>query len=666
MRKFTAVVMIVLMSLFVIQAFAESEVQVIDKTGTDFQYYWYTGTFGKQITVDDNGKVHVVYTKTWCTESDTSYQITYKNITDNVTLAVPSQEPEKPAQPGIALIGGGQNGTPVYIFYGMGGRFYTYGADMHLMAMAKVSDDGQSIVPLGVQTDKNYYHNPYYANPFAMEVDRTNGIVHCLLTNPGGDAVGYFNFDGVAFGEIYQMYFVDAGNNVPGKSVPGKYRRNATKGADLAISPDGQNIAVAGLHPRCNVDVTIGSLMGEVWPDDFEAALGNGTFFFLYDTTNSADGLNIPNNDPKPYTDLQIVYDDEGTLHIVFDATYVDVYIDTMSHFPDGGWMQTYSSGCAGDTNAVFYDGSEHPKPQLLYWNSKTNTITTLAECEYPKSGESYKWYAYQTFDSGGAANWGKWINDGPISNFDLIANHDPQQGEPKLVLVWEEMQEPFPALADTDNVFGPNYYAWSTDLKISVFDGSSWSSPYNITNTPDMGEQEVSVYGDVVDNYIHMLYYRDSYPGRDRNLIYCDDYQDKFVAWAPKDVPGHFSVPIRVNQDEQVDVVYHKFDLSEITAIDDNQTVPGKFQLAQNYPNPFNPTTEIQYTVPTGKVTLEIFNVLGQKVKTLVNESKVAGTYKVTWDGTDFAGNRVASGVYFYKLRSGKQVQIRKMLLQK
>ncbi len=80
---------------------------------------------------------------------------------------------------------------------------------------------------------------------------------------------------------------------------------------------------------------------------------------------------------------------------------------------------------------------------------------------------------------------------------------------------------------------------------------------------------------------------------------------------------------------------------------------IPDKFDLHQNYPNPFNPTTEIKYDLPQpGEVTLTIFNIVGQRVRTLVDGPKTAGYHSVRWDGKDDFGNEVASGVYVYRIR--------------
>ena len=91
--------------------------------------------------------------------------------------------------------------------------------------------------------------------------------------------------------------------------------------------------------------------------------------------------------------------------------------------------------------------------------------------------------------------------------------------------------------------------------------------------------------------------------------------------------------------------------------------TLSSDFQLAQNYPNPFNPETMIEFKVPkTGKVVLNIYNMLGQKIRTLVNDVRQAGTYSVLWDGTDDSGNRVATGVYLYQLKGQNALITKKM----
>ena len=90
--------------------------------------------------------------------------------------------------------------------------------------------------------------------------------------------------------------------------------------------------------------------------------------------------------------------------------------------------------------------------------------------------------------------------------------------------------------------------------------------------------------------------------------------------------------------------------------------TGPLSYELGQNYPNPFNPSTVINYSIPeNGLVVLNVYNLLGEKVATLVNKVQEAGKYEVS-----FNASNLASGIYIYKLKSGSFNLVRKMLLMK
>lgn len=94
---------------------------------------------------------------------------------------------------------------------------------------------------------------------------------------------------------------------------------------------------------------------------------------------------------------------------------------------------------------------------------------------------------------------------------------------------------------------------------------------------------------------------------------------------------------------------------------------IPSDYSLLQNYPNPFNPTTSISFAMPTAApATLEIYNVLGEKVITLFNGMANAGTNTVDWQGVDASGQPVASGIYFYRLKTAAFEQTRKMVMMK
>ncbi|MEP7146541.1 MAG: T9SS type A sorting domain-containing protein, partial [bacterium] len=89
---------------------------------------------------------------------------------------------------------------------------------------------------------------------------------------------------------------------------------------------------------------------------------------------------------------------------------------------------------------------------------------------------------------------------------------------------------------------------------------------------------------------------------------------------------------------------------------------IPGNFSLSQNFPNPFNPKTIINYELPTANyVTLKVYDVLGNEVKTIVNEKETAGSYAIEFDASGFP-----SGIYYYKIKAGEFEQVKKMILLK
>ena len=96
---------------------------------------------------------------------------------------------------------------------------------------------------------------------------------------------------------------------------------------------------------------------------------------------------------------------------------------------------------------------------------------------------------------------------------------------------------------------------------------------------------------------------------------------------------------------------------------------LPKAFALSQNFPNPFNPSTTIAFDIPEGKeanVRLNVYNMRGQLIRTLVDEVKGEGSYQIQWDGSDNYGRRVSSGVYFYRITTGEFSQTRKMVILK
>lgn len=164
---------------------------------------------------------------------------------------------------------------------------------------------------------------------------------------------------------------------------------------------------------------------------------------------------------------------------------------------------------------------------------------------------------------------------------------------------------------------------------------GVSWSTPRRITNTRGLDERFVSVAPWNEPGFVNLVWQEDPEAG---GHIIGD--------------PG--AIPRRTRQ------VFLK--TSIVTDVPLGNALPSAFKLEQNYPNPFNPATKIRYSIPVGTdVTLKVYNTLGQEVATLVNDYRPAGTYEA-----EFFASDLSSGVYYYVLRAGSFVGMRKMVLVK
>ncbi|HQG93889.1 MAG TPA: T9SS type A sorting domain-containing protein, partial [Candidatus Syntrophosphaera sp.] len=130
-----------------------------------------------------------------------------------------------------------------------------------------------------------------------------------------------------------------------------------------------------------------------------------------------------------------------------------------------------------------------------------------------------------------------------------------------------------------------------------------------------------------------------------------------------PYDLAGNWRI-----WDGRIDMGCYEFGSEPWVAIDDPVlSVPDQLVLMQNYPNPFNPSTTISYILPeASEITLSVYNLKGQLVRTLVEGLKPSGLHQVVWDGKDKLNRQAASGVYFIRLQSGKTSKTRKMLLMK
>jgi hypothetical protein len=204
-------------------------------------------------------------------------------------------------------------------------------------------------------------------------------------------------------------------------------------------------------------------------------------------------------------------------------------------------------------------------------------------------------------------------------------------------------------------------------DLEVPVA-----AAQFEISYDPDQVSFQVPVLAGRADHFL--MEYRDDKSGRLKVLLF--NMSNNPI---PVGEGNIISIPATLSAyaEEKVNIELKQVVLADQKAAlipvgGEGPSVPTAFELNQNYPNPFNPSTTIRFTLPSQQeagalnTTLKIYNVLGELVKTLVDESMAPGTHDVIWDGKDESGSQVASGIYFYRLRSGDFQDAKKMVMMK
>jgi hypothetical protein len=136
------------------------------------------------------------------------------------------------------------------------------------------------------------------------------------------------------------------------------------------------------------------------------------------------------------------------------------------------------------------------------------------------------------------------------------------------------------------------------------------------------------------------------------------------FVAWDEVSTRNQAREP--EYPEDFLGLYVQKFDVQPM-GTDPGAVTPAILTLSQNYPNPFNPETTISFDLAEQvPVTLGIYNLKGQLVRSLIHETKAQGQHSIVWNGMDENGRPVSSGIYFYKIRAGKYSSSRKMVLMK
>ncbi len=204
---------------------------------------------------------------------------------------------------------------------------------------------------------------------------------------------------------------------------------------------------------------------------------------------------------------------------------------------------------------------------------------------------------------------------------------------------------------------------------------GVADSTKSSTTVTVSANKTVTAVFGFVLKTTIYSSQYADCItispkkeaylPGEKVTLIACAKENCTFIKWSGDVNDTSLQIEIIMDQEKTVSAVFgNKGDLKNQST----NSLPKDFSLSQNYPNPFNPSTQISFALPEdAQVTLEIYNILGTRVRTLLHDIHLrAGVWTETWNGLDECGYKATSGMYFYRFQAGSFITTKKMVMVK
>ncbi len=385
--------------------------------------------------------------------------------------------------------------------------------------------------------------------------------------------------------------------------------------------------------------VTTDAGMGEAWPTFDPTDPTGNTFSYLFgpDTitatlqlpqTGGSDWIATTTDGGATYTKTMIWYDDSVN---AFDSSQyiIENFNQANSMYTEDGNYHVVFGAVQGVVNAVTSTAID--MFPILYWNKNDHKMIELTDAAHGRPADPIVQAALADFRPGnGLGNAYPQLSEGP--NGDLVC-------------VWQQWEDDGAGGIITQIPAG-GFEIFMTDIygAYSADGGATWSEPFFVAGTPNQS--------DVYPNLPKKFYYNTAGDSLVLDLMYMWDTNPGTSLFDGGNDPSDC-----VWEYERVKV------LKPGTGIDNGQhNIADNFNLAQNYPNPFNPSTTISFNLnQTGKVMLDVYNTVGQKVATLVNGKMTAGPHEVKFDGSN-----LASGLYFYKLTSGNVTMTKKMVLMK
>ncbi len=607
----------------------DQHIGITDTAGTTYYDYQHNGTCGKMIAVDDLGMVSVVWMNGFYPDP-TLTRLVYYNVWDPLTGNFLFDSV------GIRIDPADRSG---YVTQATDALGFCYPAFHRRASDGDVHSAAAGDYAAYSDAFTSWEPDYCYIGPTDMELIwpkiamDINGVLHMVSTEyvaTAGDWQRIYYSRGIPeFDEL--GYFLDI---LWDEMECGGFDLIDTVmviAPDLACSRHTDRVAIAWCHPMDDLnDADIRNQVGnEIYlsiSEDGGINWGepiNVTQWTTWDPPcwyDSAPNYDIAcNRDTfRCYTDCSVLLDESDYVHIAFTVQPVFYYVVSNEGVPDSGRYFGYWF------------------PGLIYhWSEQTHYYSLIKDGFYP---------AYVP---------GAWQLTAQRPSLAV----DPSNG----YLYCSYM------LYDTMTYSEGGYPMADAFVTVSTNGGTSWAVGTNVTNTTPVDipvptgmsehERDITVAPLVRDGYLHMEYVFDKDAGgipQEEGIATLNPviYQRVPVDQIPtsplvEEYPMHWDSA--------------GFPLSSPMLTQDN--MPGHFALYQNYPNPFNPTTTLQFDLArNAKVTLRIYNVLGQDVMTLLNDAPLsAGAHQVEFDGSN-----LASGVYIYSLASEGYAASKKMVLMK